>query len=80
MATVGSFDAKTHLAALLDRVEQGETIEITRRGRPVARLVPIDIAAKRDLREVARQMQDLSEGITLGGLNLRELIHEGHRY
>jgi prevent-host-death family protein len=38
--SVGAFDAKTHLSALLDRVEKGEEITITRRGVPVARLVP----------------------------------------
>lgn len=38
-STVGAFDAKTHLSALLDRVEAGEEIIITRRGKPVARLV-----------------------------------------
>ena len=37
--TVGAFEAKTHLSALLDRVERGEEIVITRRGRAVARLV-----------------------------------------
>jgi len=42
MNTIGAFDAKTHLSQLLDRVEQGEIIEITRRGHPVARLVPCD--------------------------------------
>jgi prevent-host-death family protein len=41
MLTIGSFEAKTHLAQLLERVERGEEITITRRGRPVARLVPI---------------------------------------
>ncbi len=42
ITTIGAFDAKTHLSQLLDRVEQGEQIEITRRGQPVARLVPCD--------------------------------------
>lgn len=36
--TVGAFDAKTHLSALLTLVEAGEEIVITRRGKPVARL------------------------------------------
>ncbi|HEV2602882.1 MAG TPA: type II toxin-antitoxin system prevent-host-death family antitoxin [Microvirga sp.] len=40
MTTVGAFEAKTHLSALLDRVERGEEVTITRHGRPVARLVP----------------------------------------
>jgi prevent-host-death family protein len=39
---VGAFDAKTHLSELLDRVERGERIRITRRGRPAAQLVPCD--------------------------------------
>ena len=38
---VGSFDAKTHLAAYLERVEQGERFVITRRGKPSAELGPI---------------------------------------
>ena len=38
MREVGAFEAKTHLSALLDEVARGETIIITRRGRPVARL------------------------------------------
>lgn len=40
MATVGAFEAKTDFAQLLERVGRGEEIVITRRGRPVARLVP----------------------------------------
>jgi len=40
-ATVGAFEAKTHLSELLARVEEGEQITITKHGRPVARLTPI---------------------------------------
>ena len=40
MVEVGAFEAKNKLSALLDRVEQGEEILITRHGRPIARLVP----------------------------------------
>src|ERR1700719_1163578 len=40
MATVGSFEAKTHLSALLDRVAKGERITITKHGVPVAVLIP----------------------------------------
>lgn len=39
MATVAAFEAKTHFSALLDRVERGEEIVITRHGKPVAKLV-----------------------------------------
>ena len=42
MGVIGSFEAKTHLSSLLEKVEQGETFTITRHGTPVARLVPIN--------------------------------------
>jgi prevent-host-death family protein len=38
---VGSFEAKTHFSELLERAEHGEEIVITRRGKPVARLIPM---------------------------------------
>ncbi len=40
MKEIGAFDAKNTFEALLDRVERGEEIIITRHGKPVARLVP----------------------------------------
>jgi prevent-host-death family protein len=40
MLEIGAFEAKNTLGALLDRVESGEEVTITRHGRPVARLVP----------------------------------------
>ena len=46
MRKVGAFEAKTHLSALLDLVAAGEEVVITKRGRPVARLVPPEQAAK----------------------------------
>lgn len=41
MRDVGSFEAKTRLSELLAAVEAGESVTITRRGKAVARLVPI---------------------------------------
>ena len=46
MRTVGTFEAKNHLSELLDLVEKGEEILITRRGKPVARLATINESAK----------------------------------
>ena len=42
MTEIGAFEAKNKLSALLDKVERGEAIVITRRGRPVAKLVPMN--------------------------------------
>ena len=80
MDTVGAFEAKTHLPALLERVAKGETIQITRRGVPVAKLVPASPAGKKDPREVARQIRELRKGCRLEGITIRELIEEGRRF
>lgn len=40
MSEIGAFEAKNKFSELLDRVEQGHEVVITRRGKPVARLVP----------------------------------------
>lgn len=40
--TIGAFDAKTHLSELLDKVAGGGEFVITRHGRPVARLCPVE--------------------------------------
>ena len=79
MTTVGAFDAKTHLNRLLARVSKGETIRITRRGVPIAKLVPADREEQEDPGEVARQIREARKGSTLGKITIRELINEGRR-
>lgn len=66
MATVGAFEAKTHFAQLLQRVERGEEIIITRRGKAVARLVPA--AAKPDAEAVLATFARLRERANRSGL------------
>ena len=56
--SVGSFDAKTHLSEYLDRASRGERITITRRGRPVAELRPVD-AGDNDLGDLLGECSDL---------------------
>lgn len=80
MDSVGAFDAKTHLNELLERVSQGETIQITRRGLPVAKLVPAEVAARKNPRQIAREIRALRRGVTLGGIKVRQLIEEGRRH
>jgi prevent-host-death family protein len=80
MKTVGAFEAKTHLNELLARVSKGESIRITRRGVPVAKLVPSEEGEPRDLKKVVREIREIRRGATLGDLTIRELIDEGRRY
>jgi len=80
MGTVGLFDAKTHLSALLERVAKGEEITITKHGTPVALLVPAGNRPKKDPKEVAQRIRALRKGARLKGLTVRQLIEEGRRY
>jgi prevent-host-death family protein len=80
MRTVGAFDAKTHLNELLQQASKGETIRITRRGVPVAKLVPPDDGEKEDARKLVEAIRQLRKGTTLGKVTIRELIDDGRRY
>lgn len=79
METVGSFEAKTHLPALLERVAKGERITITKHGVPVAMLVPVEQGRQRDVRTVIEELKKFRKGHTLGGLSVRDMINEGRR-
>lgn len=80
MTEVGAYDAKTHLSELLDRVEGGERITITRHGTPVARLVPVPGAPDRTVREAVEGLTAFRREHALGpDLSVRELIREGRK-
>ena len=78
--SVGTYTAKTHFSELLERVEAGEEITITRHGTPVARLVPVKRKSSREERRAAiGRIKKLSQGLSLGGLKIRDLVNEGRR-
>ena len=79
MRTVGAFEAKTHLAALLDEVDAGGQITITRHGRPVARLVPPNDLPPADLAATIARLRAFNAGQSLGGLSWLDLRDEGRR-
>ena len=81
MREIQASDAKAHLPQLLDEVERGETVVITRHGRPIARIVS----------EAPRRQQEIDLAIAeiktlrkrTGKITLTELLsarHEGHKY
>jgi prevent-host-death family protein len=74
MREIGAFEAKSKLGQLLDWVEAGEEVIITRRGKAVARLVAAD---RERARGVAARIRARRRGITLGGLSIKDLINEG---
>jgi len=78
--TVGAYEAKTHFSELLEKVEAGQEITITRHGTPVARLVPVKKKyTPQQRRSAIERIKNLSKGLSLGGLKIRDLINEGRR-
>ena len=66
---------------MLDAVERGEEIVITRRGKPVARLVPAQPGFDRErARQAVENIIARSKGVTLGGIKIKDLINEGRRW
>jgi prevent-host-death family protein len=76
MAEVGILEAKTHLSQLVQRVERGEEIVLTRHGKAVARLAPVRSDEQRSRRggDIVARMQALAKGSRLDGLTIRELL------
>jgi prevent-host-death family protein len=83
MSAIGAFEAKNTLGSLLDRVEKGEEITITRRGTPVAKLVPANPGFDRARALVAVQaMRELADSINapkLGWEEIKKMRDEGRR-
>ena len=72
------YEANNRLSALLDQVERGAEITITRHGIPVAKLVPAGPAFDREkARRAAVGLRAVSHGATLGGIPLKTLLDEG---
>jgi prevent-host-death family protein len=80
MRTVQSTEAKTHFAQLLDEVEHGETIVITRHGKPIARLVAEPAARNADVLAAIEEIKVL--GARNGRITVEEILSardEGRR-
>lgn len=69
MKTFGFVEAKTQFASLLERVERGEEITVTKHGRPVARLAPVVRAASSTTREIIERSKTARKGRSLGKLS-----------
>ncbi|WP_420100674.1 type II toxin-antitoxin system Phd/YefM family antitoxin [Bosea sp. (in: a-proteobacteria)] len=88
MIIVGTFEAKTKFSELLDRVEQGEEVVVTRHGKAVARIVPEAIDGDRAsarAREILARRRAIGERLAVSGqlpISAREMwewIEEGRR-
>ena len=76
---IGAFEAKTHFSQIIEQAEQGKDFIITRRGKPVAKIIPFkqepEMTRKEALEEF-KKFRKLYRGEP-GSFNIREAIEEG---
>jgi prevent-host-death family protein len=81
MKTVGVYEARTHLSALLEEVANGATIEVTRNGKPIAHLVPapsLTRQAKREAMDKLRRLREQPDWPKFTRDEIVAMIREGH--
>jgi prevent-host-death family protein len=75
---IASSEAKNKFSELLDQVEHGAEIVITRRGKAVAKLVPAEPGFDREkAKRAVAGLLEASKGVKLRGLKIKDLINEG---
>ena len=78
--SVGAFAAKTHFSALLEQVQAGESFVITKRGEPVAQLVPLaGTRPSQTLDELRTQAAQLRAQVRIEAGEIRGWINEGRQ-
>jgi prevent-host-death family protein len=81
MRQIQASEAKTHLPQLLDEVERGETVIITRHGRPIARLVPESERRQAEIDQAIEDIKALQKRTSR--VTVKDILaarHEGHKY
>ncbi len=85
MREIQASEAKARLSQLLDEVERGETIVITRHGRAIARITPEADRRQHEIDEALADITALGRELRRqhGPLDIEEIvssIHQGHKY
>lgn len=82
MREIQASEAKTHFSSLLDDVERGETIAITRHGKIIAQLEPRRDEQQEKVAQTFAKLEELRKTVQ-GKVTLEEILewrHEGHKY
>ncbi len=78
---IGAFEAKTHFSQIIEKVQHGADFVITKRGKPVAKIIPFEQEQEMTFKEAVEklmEMRKLYRGKP-GSFNIREAIEEGRR-
>jgi prevent-host-death family protein len=78
---IGAFEAKTHFSQIIDKVEHGADYTITRRGKPVAKIIPIEQKKEMSREEAFAQLKEMRKLYRgkPGSFNIREAIEDGRK-
>lgn len=78
MKTIGAYEAKTHLSRILDEVEAGGAVTVTRNGHPIAQIIPVESRTER-ARRLFDELKALRDRIParFTHAEIREMIEEG---
>ena len=79
MERIGIYDARARLSELIERVQSGEEVVLTRHGEPVARLVPEKAQRKRSRAAAVTRIRALARKLDIRDVDVRKLIEEGRR-
>ncbi|MCL2043718.1 MAG: type II toxin-antitoxin system prevent-host-death family antitoxin [Treponema sp.] len=76
---IGAFEAKTHFSQILEKAEHGADFIITRRGKPVAKIIPFQKEPEMTFKEAVEKLQEMRKYYRgePGSFNIREAIEEG---
>ncbi|MDJ0766129.1 MAG: type II toxin-antitoxin system prevent-host-death family antitoxin [Myxococcota bacterium] len=76
---IGSFEAKTRLSELLREIEKGNAFVITRRGKKIARLVPVRENTPNEIDSLSASFREI-RGRLDGKIEIKELVEAGRRW
>jgi prevent-host-death family protein len=64
MTTLKAVEAKSHFSEILDRASKGEEFIVTRRGEPVARVIPFSKHRTADVKELLAELREFRKAST----------------
>jgi prevent-host-death family protein len=79
MRSIGSYELKTHLSQVLESVENGQSVIVTRHGKPIARILPPELAQRQSVKDAVRGLLAFPRKPLPRGVTIKSLIEQGRR-
>ena len=79
MRSIGTYELKSNLSEVLDAVEHGQTVIVTRHGKPIARILPSDVAEREEVSQAVSSLLAFPRTRLPDGVTIRNLIEQRRR-